>query len=499
MNKFQQYFFSLTILVSIPLFAQDSNIFLDRAYWKSNPTIGNIEKHIKEGHDVSALNSNAFDAVTYALIEKVDNKTIEYLLSQKGNGVNKITHDGRTYIFWAAYKNNIEMMQYLLDKGAKTDIIDDHGYTVMNFAASTGQTDTKLYDWLITHGADVLVEKNHNEANVLLLVAPYLKDTKLIDYFKVKGISIQDTDKHGNGLFNYTAKRGNISLLKKLVELGIPYQTFNDQGGNAMIFAAKGARRHTNTLEVYEYLESLGIEPNVKTKEGETPLHALAYNCKDIDVINYFLDKGVNPNQENTDGNTPFMNAASRNDLDIIKLLANSNTDLNHLNKKGQSALMLAVQRNLNDVVAYLLENGSDLSIIDSKGNSLAYYLLNAFNNKNSKIFEDKLELLLRAGLNMTKNQSKENTLYHLAVEKNDLELIKRLKDFEIEINAKNSDGLTALHIASMKAKNEIILNYLLSIGADKSIKTDFEETVFDLASENELLKINAIDITFLK
>ncbi|GAB5564949.1 MAG: hypothetical protein Wins2KO_20120 [Winogradskyella sp.] len=99
----------------------------------------------------------------------------------------------------------------------------------------------------------------------------------------------------------------------------------------------------------------------------------------------------------------------------------------------------------------------------------------------------------------MTKNQSKENTLYHLAVEKNDLELIKRLKDFEIEINAKNSDGLTALHIASMKAKNEIILNYLLSIGADKSIKTDFEETVFDLASENELLKINAIDITFLK
>ncbi|WP_461588816.1 ankyrin repeat domain-containing protein [Winogradskyella sp.] len=114
-------------------------------------------------------------------------------------------------------------------------------------------------------------------------------------------------------------------------------------------------------------------------------------------------------------------------------------------------------------------------------------------------MFDDKLELLLRAGLNMTKNQSKENTLYHLAVEKNDLELIKRLKDFEIEINAKNSDGLTALHIASMKAKNEIILNYLLSIGADKSIKTDFEETVFDLASENELLKINAIDITFLK
>jgi uncharacterized protein len=39
----------------------------------------------------------------------------------------------------------------------------------------------------------------------------------------------------------------------------------------------------------------------------------------------------------------------------------------------------------------------------------------------------------------------------------------------------------------------------LISIGADKSITTDFEESVYDLASENELLTQRNIKIDFLK
>ena len=66
-------------------------------------------------------------------------------------------------------------------------------------------------------------------------------------------------------------------------------------------------------------------------------------------------------------------------------------------------------------------------------------------------------------------------------------------------MNAKNQDGLTALHQAAMTAKDDKILKYLLSNGADKSIKTDFGESVYALAAENELLKKNNIDIQFLK
>ena len=58
---------------------------------------------------------------------------------------------------------------------------------------------------------------------------------------------------------------------------------------------------------------------------------------------------------------------------------------------------------------------------------------------------------------------------------------------------------MTALHLAAMQSKDQNILKHLISKGADKSITTAFEETVFDLATENELLQKNNIDISFLK
>jgi hypothetical protein len=43
-------------------------------------------------------------------------------------------------------------------------------------------------------------------------------------------------------------------------------------------------------------------------------------------------------------------------------------------------------------------------------------------------------------------------------------------------------------------AKDESIIKYLLNEGADKNIKTEFDETAFTLAQENELLKNKNIE-----
>jgi hypothetical protein len=53
--------------------------------------------------------------------------------------------------------------------------------------------------------------------------------------------------------------------------------------------------------------------------------------------------------------------------------------------------------------------------------------------------------------------------------------------------------------MAAMIATDTQMLNYLISIGAKKEIVTDFEETAYDLALENELLKKNNISLDFLR
>lgn len=489
----KQLFIASITFASFTLQAQN-NVFLERSYWKKNPDVTQIKAEIAKGSNPSQLNTNAFDPVVFAIIEDTANDAVKFLLEQKGNDVNKLTHDGRTYIFWAAYRGNTDLMEYLLARGAKTNVLDDHGYTYLNFAAANGQSNTKVYDLALKNGANLKKDLDHDGANALLLIAPHDKDFTLINYFIGKGLDIKSTDANGNTAFNYAARTGNITTLKRLLEKGV---TFND---NAMIFASQGTRSTANTLELYQYLESLKIKPTAVSKNGQNALHAIVRKDKQEDIIKYFIEKGVDINQADHDGTTAFMNAAMANsDVAVINLLAASVKNINQVNKKGISALALAVRSNTPEVVRLLIQKGADVNVADANGDNLAYYLIQSYNPQKAEAFEAKLKALEEKGFKVATPQKNGNTLYHLAVAKNDLSLIKLVERYKVDVNAKNKEGMTALHKAAMTAQDAAILKHLMALGAKKDVVTEFKETAYDLASENEALTKNKIAIDFLK
>ena len=488
-----KYTFLIAVLF-IALTAQAQNVFLERSYWKANPTVAQVEADIKTGNSPSELNSNAFDAAVYAIIEGASDATIKFLLAQPGNDVNKMTHDGRTYIFWAAYKGNTDLMEFLQKNGAKTDLIEDHGYTVMNFAAANGQPNTKVYDLCLKYGANLQKDVDHDGANALLLAAMTAKDLALIDYFTAKGIDLQSKDASGNTVLDYAAKNGNIQVMENLLAKGV---FFTD---NAMIMAAQGTRANTNTIETYKFLEKKGVKPNAIGTNGDNALHFIVRKENQNDIISHFLFKKVDVNQANKEGNSVLMNAAASNkDIGIIKTLAAKTKNSNAINLKAQSALALAVRFNTPEVVAFLVEKGADVNITDRDGNNLSYYLAQSFSNKKAEDFDAKLKILQSKGFDITAPQKNGNTLYHLAVSKNDSNLLKHAAGLKIDVNHKNAEGMTALHKAAMTAKNDENLKYLISLGAKTAEKTEMNETAYDLASENEMLAKNKIAIDFLK
>lgn len=489
----KKIFFAILAIASLNAQAQ-KNVFFDQAFWKGNTDVTTIKAEIEKGSDPIALNPMSFDASVYAINSGAPTESVIYLLSQKGNDINKLTHDSRTYLFWAASKGNIPVMEYLLKNGAKVNLEDSHGFSPLTFAAVGGQQNTEVYDLLIKNGADVKKDLNHDGANALLIAISNDKDFKLTDYFTSKGLSLNSTDAAGNTAFNYVARTGNIELMNKLIAKGVKY---ND---NAFIMAAQGGRGSSNGLAVFQYLESLKLKPTVIGSNGENALFYVARKPKQEEIINYFLAKGVDINLADKEGNTAFISAAGFNrDLAALELLAKNVKNINQVNEKGVSALAMAVRSNTAEVVHFLLAKGADINVVDKNGDNLSYYLLQAYNRRNVDEFEAKAKVLSEKGFNLASVQPNGNSLYHLAVAKNDLNLVKRIETYKADVNLKNKEGYTALHKAAMTAKDTELLKYLLSVGAKKDIATDFKETPYDLATENEFLTKNKVSIDFLK
>tara|TARA_R110000765_G_scaffold420898_1_gene526303 strand:+ start:4715 stop:6217 length:1503 start_codon:yes stop_codon:yes gene_type:complete len=487
------------LFVSFTGISQQKNELHDRDYWKSNPNVAALKQKIAEGNDPTSMNDNAFDATTFALMGKADINVIKYLLSLDGNAVHKKTHDSRIYLHWATYAGDVQSVQYLLNQDASVTALDSHRYTPLAFGANAGLTNAAIYEAFEKKGVNLVAEKNDHGANLLLMAAPYLANQKELDFFLSKGLALDSKDDDGNGVFNYSSKKGNIEFLKLLVKKGVDYNSLNRNGGNAFMFASQGGRGFSNGLPVYTYLKGLGLEPNIVQNDGSTPLHRLAFSNKDAAIFELFLTAGADVNQADEKGNTPFLNAAARNELAMVQLLSKDVKDINSANNDGETALMLAAHDNSVDVVEFLLEKGADINVQDATGNTVAYFLAESFGKRNADAFDAKLAVLKTKGLKFNTVQSEGNTLYHVVARKNDLELLKRVSAFDIDVNAKNDEGLTALHLAAMKAENDKMLKFLIAKGADAKSKTDFEETVYDLASENELLQKGNTSLFFLK
>ncbi|TYP72123.1 ankyrin repeat domain-containing protein [Aquimarina intermedia] len=491
---------SLVLLLIIPVFIfaqkqQNTNELHNRSFWKTKPDVTTVKQKIDEGNDPVTLNAAAFDAICFAIRSKAPVATVEYLLSIAGNDINKPTHDGRSYLMWAGATGDIDMMKLLIKKGADTKIVGSHGFNWFTFTVNAGYDTFEIYDLMVSNNVD-LKQTNRAGANGLLLIAPHAKDDKIIKYFQDKGLDISATDKFGNNILFYAAKGGNTTLIKTYIAQGIDYKKENTLGENLVLFASQGRRGYSNPIGVFKFLDSLGIDMTKTNHQGENALHNIASNTKDANIIDFFIDKGVNVYQKDKEGNTAFLNAARGNNLLVLKKLTPIIKDINHQNAKGYAAITFATQRMNVETFQFLKEKGANLNSTDTEGNNLYYHLFNAYNKRNSKHFETFAKALTDAGVSL-KNASKKEHPLHIAIAKRENKLIKKAIALGADVNQQNSDGLTPLHLAAMKANDIMVLKLLISKGADTKALTDFEESAYDLALENELLKNK--DITFLK
>lgn len=484
----------IALIAFFPVLAQQ-NAFFARDFWKENTSVEEVKAAIAEGNSPSQLNEAAFDATALAILGKVPTATAIYLIEQPGNDINKRTHDGRTYLFWAASTGNIELIQYLIDKGSDLYAKDTKGYTPVTFAALFGITDPAVYELFFKAGINPKERYAGGETLLMKLIPFDNEQLTITQFFVNKGLRLKDKGENGATLFDYATRKGNLSLLKALRKKVRPTS-------QALPMAAEGiVRQPNNSLDLYKYLvQEQKINANAMDSKGANALHYLARR-QDLPSITYLINKGAQTDLVDKDGNTPLMNACYGTNLDIVKALYKDQSLVNKINKKGDTALQIALQRSNNEVVAFLLAEGATINAVNNKGENLIEALLKGYNPRKKDgeaDFDKKVALLQKYKVSLEQPNVQGNTALHIAIQRGNRKLIEKVLPW-VNINAKNKEGETALIKAAMVAKDTEVLEYLISKGADKTSTTELGETAYDLAKENESLQKSGANLEFLK
>lgn len=433
--------------------AQTENELLNRDFWKTGPTLEHVRELVEAGNDPTSLNQFDFDPLSWALIENAETNVLEFLLEFDGNGVNKLTHDERTYVFWAAYRDNLDFMMELARRGARFDLIDEHGYSLLNFAAVTGQTNAALYDYILSQGGDPSVERNHDGAHALHLVAPFLTDEEMIAYFEPHGLSLTDTDDEGSNGWLYACKGGRVEMLKSLLEKGMDANYVNAVGENAAHSAVRGTRGIRNGMNVFKFLEQQGVDLHAANLDGVTPIMQMVHGRFDADALSYLIETAP---------------------------------DLHLLDAERQSVMHHALAHMNVKACEILLEHGWAMGDAGYRGSTLLQALASGYDRDDHESFEILSSLLKAQKVPLAQVLTGGEHWLHIGARSQSLDLLKFGLVLGLDVNQPDESGMTPLHEACLTATDGDLIQWLVAVGADIQATTHFGETPADLASENE-------------
>ncbi|KAJ4826597.1 RAC-alpha serine/threonine-protein kinase [Turnera subulata] len=149
--------------------------------------------------------------------------------------------------------------------------------------------------------------------------------------------------------------------------------------------------------------------------------------------------------------------AAMRGDDLLLHQLLKRGSVPNECDSSGRTALHIAAANGKEHCVVLLLEYGADPNCRDSEGNVPLWEALLEDHKSVIKLLSDN-------GATLTSGDV--GQFAFIAVERNDLELLKRIVKYGGNVTQATSSGTTALHKAICEGNTEIV-EYLLNQGAD--------------------------------
>ncbi|MDE2874583.1 MAG: ankyrin repeat domain-containing protein [Gemmatimonadota bacterium] len=335
---------------------------------------------VEAGTDLNARDENGHTVLHHATLNT--DTAIVHLLLEEGADPSVASYDNRTPLHFALRRRNNAVAAILVRAGADVNTVASDSITPLHLAAS----DEAMTTLLLEAGADVHAQAlrgtalhRAETAGVVDALLDAGADIDALSFFgtplraSIGGDSLSEVTRRllERGADPNARKAGGLTPLRTatltrpavisaLLDAGAD-PLLGDRTGNTLLHTLSRYSTSRGSVTI-PLLLNVGVDINLPTNNGETPLHVAAGESRNSGNVALLLELGADPGLRTTEGDTPLHSAMSafRPDSNSIATLVAAGADINARNESGRTPVQVAWQRGHTGVVDQLLALGAD-------------------------------------------------------------------------------------------------------------------------------------------
>lgn len=280
-----------------------------------------------------------FAAEIHDAAEQGDLAAVKRLVSESPDLLDASNERGSTPLHNASFGGHLEVVKFLLEKGADIEAVNGRGFTPLHFAAYRGHRD--VGQLLLDKGANI------NAVNVQM-------DMTALDFAFLREIQARKLD-----------------IAPLLIEKGAE---FDVNKKNQFGYTKLDMAIVFGYTEGVEYL--LGFGPDIATprKDGKTPLINAIFRGRP-EIARLLIENGSDVDTPDDIGRPPVFWAVKKGLADILQILVAKGASTDFVDKDhGRTLLHLASLQGHMDVVNILLDDKPDVTAKDNDGKTPLFY-----------------------------------------------------------------------------------------------------------------------------
>ncbi|XP_046581763.1 uncharacterized protein LOC124289201 [Haliotis rubra] len=441
--------------------------------------------------DVSAIKRK--DNCLHLACVKGETEVVRILLDQGGMEIEVIGQRGRTPLMYACRHGWLATAKELVARNAKVNVLDEGSMNCLHLTAIKGNI--PVAEWLLGLNVGLTVDCVNAGGRTPLMLAMKHGHTEMADFLMTKGANIAITDDMKTTCLHMAAMSGMSNLLEVCLQ-NSDVNSLTESGWTPVMGACKGGQ-----VDLVKELVKRGADVNL----GGGCLY-VACNENSLDLIKYLVShcQDIDINNRGPKERTALMAACFHGNIEIVEYLLSCGADMTctdeykqtclHVvcrsvnlqlaeklvrlvpvddpDENGFTPLMYAVRSDSPELIDLLITNGANINTKDSRGST---YLHSACWRRNVNACAKLLEL----GMDVDVLDSGNITpLMGLARNEEDCtEVAKFLVERGANIDVRDKDGNTMLHVSAKSDGHPAFAKYLLEKGVDVNVRGAYNHT----------------------